>query len=92
MVDLGDTTIPGVLRTSADVPRLRIGGKFHGLLVHSILGEGEMGAAYLASHPVLQMPLVIKVFKTAADENIFREAHLAARVTSPNVVSVLDAG
>jgi O-acetyl-ADP-ribose deacetylase (regulator of RNase III) len=51
-----------------------------------------MGAAYLASHPVLQMPLVIKVFKTTADENIFREAHLAARVSSPNVVSVLDAG
>jgi serine/threonine-protein kinase len=51
-----------------------------------------MGAAYIASHPVLQMPLVIKTFKASVDENIFREAHLAARVTSPNVVSVLDAG
>lgn len=92
MEDLGDTTIPSAVTKPRAVPRLRIGGKFRGLLVHSILGEGEMGAAYLASHPVLQMPLVIKVFKTAADENIFREAHLAARVSSPNVVSVLDAG
>jgi serine/threonine-protein kinase len=51
-----------------------------------------MGAAYLASHPILQMPLVVKVFRSEEEENIFREAHLAARVTSPNVVSVLDAG
>lgn len=91
MGDLGDSTIPSVVRTSEDAPRLHIGRQFRGLLVHSILGEGEMGAAYLASHPVLQMPLVVKVFKTA-NENIFREAHLAARVSSPNVVSVLDAG
>lgn len=72
--------------------RLRVGGHFRDLLVHSKLGEGAMGSAYLASHPVLQMPLVIKTFKATVDANIFREAHLAARVVSPNVVSVLDAG
>lgn len=65
---------------------------FHGLKVHGILGEGGMGAAYLASHRVLRVPLVIKTFKTAAPSQIFREAHLAARVSSPHVVSVLDAG
>lgn len=88
-----ETTITQTLDSAraGDAP-LCIGGTFHGLLVHSILGEGAMGAAYLASHPVLQMPLVIKTFKASVDENIFREAHLAARVTSPNVVSVLDAG
>jgi O-acetyl-ADP-ribose deacetylase (regulator of RNase III) len=71
---------------------LQRGQIFHGLLVHSALGEGAMGAAYLASHPILQIPLVIKTFKTTADSNIFKEAHLAARVHSANVVGVLDAG
>jgi O-acetyl-ADP-ribose deacetylase (regulator of RNase III) len=51
-----------------------------------------MGSAYLASHPVLQIPLVIKTFKTFVDRDIFREAYLAARVTSSYTISVLDAG
>lgn len=93
MKDSGAITIPSQTQTpQVVVPRLQIGGEFRGLFVHSLLGEGAMGATYLASHPVLQMPLVIKVFSTIEDENIFREAHLAARVSSPNVVSVLDAG
>lgn len=71
---------------------LRIGEYFHGLYVHSFLGEGAMGKTFLASHPVLKTPLVIKTFKTNQDEDIFKEAHLAARVNSPNVVTVLDAG
>lgn len=66
---------------------------FRSLLVHSALGEGSMGAAYLASHRVLQMPLVIKIFKTPAQQDDdFGEARLAARVTSPYVVGVMDAG
>ena len=73
-------------------PSIRLGQEFHGLYVHSLLGEGNMGAAYLASHPILQMPLVIKTFKTTSQSTVFTEAHLAARVISPNVVSVLDAG
>ena len=85
-----ETTIPSPNPARTDATHLQVGGYFRGLMVHSILGEGAMGAAYLASHPVLQMPLVIKTFKGSVDTNIFREAHLAARVTSPNVVSVLD--
>lgn len=71
---------------------LKCGQRFRGLFVHSLLGEGAMGAAYLASHPTLKIPLVIKVFKTNPDANIFKEAHLAARVVSPNIVGVIDAG
>ncbi len=81
----GETT---VLR----LPTLTVGQVFHGLLVHSQLGEGAMGAAYLASHPVLKSPLIIKTFKSSPEANLFKEAHLAARVASPYVVSVLDAG
>ncbi|MBI4852818.1 MAG: serine/threonine-protein kinase [Acidobacteria bacterium] len=77
---------------SSSVQSLEVGKFFHGLLVHSLLGQGAMGAAYLASHPILQIPLVIKTFNVSNDLSIFKEAHLAARVSSPNVVSVLDAG
>ncbi len=51
-----------------------------------------MGAAFLASHPVLRMPLVIKTFKLTDGDQIFREARLAARVSSPHVVGAIDAG
>ncbi|MFO0648499.1 MAG: serine/threonine-protein kinase [Polyangiales bacterium] len=68
------------------------GKTFHNLTVHSKLGEGGMGAAFLASHPVLRMPLVIKTFKLDAGDQIFREAHLAARVSSTHVVGAVDAG
>ncbi len=92
MEDSNRTTIPSRTQPSPTAARLRIGEQFRGLQVHSILGEGAMGTAYLASHTVLQMPLVIKTFRASIEENIFEEAHLAARVSSPNVVSVLDAG
>ncbi|MEZ4406569.1 MAG: serine/threonine-protein kinase [Polyangiales bacterium] len=62
------------------------------MTVHGVLGEGGMGAAFLASHKVLRAPLVIKTFKTTAPAQLFREAHLAARVVSPHVVAVIDAG
>lgn len=68
------------------------GSVFHNLTIHSVLGRGGMGTAYLASHPILQVPLVIKTFHGTADLSIFREAYLGARVSSPQVVSVLDAG
>ena len=92
------STAETVLDARGDAPdsaapyKLKVRQQFHGLLVHTMLGEGAMGAAYLASHPVLRMPLVIKTFKHLNTSNIFKEAHLAARVTSPNVVGVLDAG
>src|SRR5579884_3210791 len=71
---------------------LKPGSVFHGLLVHSVLGEGAMGAAYLASHTILRHPMVIKTFKVPDSSDVFQEAHLAARVSSPHVVGVLDAG
>jgi O-acetyl-ADP-ribose deacetylase (regulator of RNase III) len=72
-------------------PPLAIGTTFRGLKVHSLLGVGAMGAAYLASHPVLRVPFVVKVY-AGQDMGLFRSAPLAARVQSPYVVGVLDAG
>lgn len=57
-----------------------------------MLGEGAFGSAWLASHPVLKMPVIIKTFHSSRVEDIFQEAQLAARIQSPHVVSVLDAG
>src|SRR5262245_25818619 len=88
-----DPTV-SVLPTRKEHPpdALRPGTTFRGLMVHSVLGRGAMGTAYLASHPILQVPYVIKTFHGASDVSIFREAYLGARVRSPHVVSVVDAG
>ena len=46
---------------------------FHNLRVHGVLGEGAMGAAHLAAHPILCTARVIKTFKVHQDD-MFREA------------------
>jgi len=64
---------------------------FRGLKIRALLGSGGMGIAYLASHANLRTPVVVKVFGLAGTDPL-AEAHLAARVVSPWVVQVLDAG
>lgn len=71
---------------------MKRGDTFQNLRVHSLLGKGGMGEAWLVSHPVLRTPLVVKRFSRLEDPEIFREAHLAARVRSPHAVEVTDAG
>lgn len=68
------------------------GTLFRGLLVHRVLGEGFFGYAYLASHPELAMPVVLKTFKSEQAQRYLQEARLAARAASSHVVPVLDAG
>src|ERR1051326_988189 len=76
---------------SATTP-LAVGTTFRGLRIHGLLGRGAMGAAYLASHPVLRTPMVIKLFESVDHAELFSEARLAARVRSPYVVEPTDAG
>ena len=72
---------------------LALGTLFRGLRIRALLGAGAMGTAYLASHASLRTPVVIKLFRTTvAGADPLAEAHLAARVVSPQVVPVLDAG
>lgn len=81
---------PGVLRDAlapSAPPRT-----FRGLVLHSLLGAGGMGEAWLASHPVLRSPLVIKRFDAQPGTDPFREAWLAARVRDQHTVEVVDAG
>jgi tRNA A-37 threonylcarbamoyl transferase component Bud32/signal recognition particle receptor subunit beta len=66
--------------------------------IHAKLGEGGMGAVYLARHPRLRKEVVVKVLKPElADrprrvERFLREARLGARLSHPNLVSVQDVG
>jgi O-acetyl-ADP-ribose deacetylase (regulator of RNase III) len=97
-INHGDGQLPDTMQATemvnegAKIKSFKWGERFHGLFVHCLLGEGAMGVAYLASHPTLKIPLIIKLFKFNPDANIFKEAHLAARVVSPNIVGVIDAG
>jgi O-acetyl-ADP-ribose deacetylase (regulator of RNase III) len=65
---------------------------FNGLKIQSRLGEGAMGEAWLASHPILRVAVVVKTYRAVEPDDLFREAHLAARVQSPHVVAVIHAG
>lgn len=61
------------------------------------IGRGAMGAVYYGVHPRLQNEVAVKVLPAAlaqADpdlsKRLFREAQLAARIRSENLISVLD--
>lgn len=61
------------------------------------LGQGAMGAVYLAFHSRLHKKVAVKVLPfTLADDNpemvqrFVREARIAAKVESPHLLSVLD--
>lgn len=66
--------------------------------IHAKLGEGGMGAVYLARHPQLRKEVVVKVLKPELAhrpqrvERFLREARLGARLSHPNLVSVQDVG
>jgi len=100
-VAIGETAVASVAPTGVDHGKhahvategvdLVPGQIFRGLRIRSLLGAGGMGTAYLASHGSLRTPVVIKLFRVSGTDPL-AEAHLAARVISPAVVSVLDAG
>jgi len=63
------------------------------------IGEGGMGAVYLAKHKTLDMLVAVKVLPRYLDikdpeyaRRFFREARLAAQLRHPNIVRVIDSG
>ena len=86
-----DTALDGGTPLPKPLTALLRGQSFRGVSIRNVLGSGAMGVAYLASHASLKMPVVIKLFRITMEDPL-AEAHLAARVMSPSVVPVLDAG
>lgn len=77
---------------------LNNGDVFAGFIVERLLGEGGMGAVYLARHPRLGKQTALKLLKPElfADDAIRtrfeREADLAAALDHPSIVTVYDRG
>ena len=66
--------------------------------VLELLGQGAMGAVYLAQDPLLKRRLAIKVVKETGDPQhgalirFQREAEISARLNDPNIITIYDVG
>jgi serine/threonine protein kinase len=63
--------------------------------IERLLGEGGMGAVYLAHDPQLDRPVALKVPRltgAAADARFAREARAAAALRHPNICPIYDVG
>ena len=66
--------------------------------VIELLGQGAMGAVYLAEDPLLKRRLAIKVVKESGDPQhdalirFQREAEISARLNDPNIITIYDVG
>jgi serine/threonine-protein kinase len=63
----------------------------------SRLGQGAMGALFLAHDPIIDRMVAIKVMRDGADnpelrERFAREARAAGRLRHPNIVTIFDVG
>jgi len=78
-------------------PGPAIGGEIGGYRIDSLLGQGGMGAVYVATHVRLRRRAAIKLLLPgyAADEDFrerfIRESQAAASLDHPNIVPVYDA-
>ncbi len=80
---------------SAQVPSLACGEAFGRYQIINMLGQGAMGAVYLAYDPPLQRHVAIKipiVRNSIALERFYIEARATATLRSPNICPVHDVG
>ena len=75
-----------------------IGQRFGNYLATALLGEGGMGAVYLAEHPSIGRQVAIKVLRAelGRDEQslarFINEARAANSIRHPNIIEILDSG
>jgi serine/threonine-protein kinase len=75
-----------------------IGEQFGNYRAISLLGEGGMGAVYLAEHPTIGRRVAVKVLHRnyIRDENLLgrflNEARAANAIRHPNIIEILDSG
>jgi serine/threonine-protein kinase len=78
--------------------RRMIGQQFGNYRVLSLLGEGGMGAVYLAEHPGIGRRVAVKVLhkQFSGDEQLLgrllNEARAANAIRHPNIIEILDSG
>jgi serine/threonine-protein kinase len=72
-----------------------IGATIGNYRVVAKLGEGGMGAVYLAEHPLIGKKVALKVMREGnpdAAERFFNEARAVNAIGHPNIVDILDYG
>jgi serine/threonine protein kinase len=75
-----------------------IGHKVNNYEVKRLLGEGGMGAVYLAEHPILNRKAAVKVLKpefaanTELVQRFLNEARAANAIHHPNIIDIIDVG
>jgi len=75
-----------------------IGQRINNYEVHHLIGEGGMGAVYIAQHVVIGRKAAIKVLRREFSEDqglvarFMNEARAAAAIGHPNIVDVVDVG
>jgi eukaryotic-like serine/threonine-protein kinase len=99
------SSVDSLLREAARAPKItpkvadidRVGSTIGSFVIRAELGRGGMGIVYLAEDTRLGRDIALKILPAAfVDEDrrrrFLREAHAAARVSHPNVVSVFEVG
>src|SRR5947208_3043389 len=82
----------------SDEGAVAVGTVIAGCQVVRLLGRGGMGEVYLTRHLRLDKPVALKILAPAyvdspqAIPRFQREAKLAAKISHPNVVKILDVG
>ncbi len=75
-----------------------IGERVNNYQIVSLLGEGGMGAVYLAEHPFMGRKAAVKVLRSelAQDkglvERFMNEARAANAIQHPNIIDIIDVG
>lgn len=87
-----------VTNQSPPKPGELIGRRIHSFRIESLLGEGGMGAVYLAEHEQLGKRVAVKIIAPWLTQNrelvarFYREARLLQAIDNEHIVDVLDAG
>jgi tRNA A-37 threonylcarbamoyl transferase component Bud32 len=75
-----------------------LGEVINNYVIKSLLGEGGMGAVYLAEHPFIGRRAAIKVLRRelaqdpALVERFMNEARAANAIRHPNIIDIIDVG
>ncbi|MBN2576012.1 MAG: serine/threonine protein kinase [Deltaproteobacteria bacterium] len=75
-----------------------VGERYGNYQAIALLGEGGMGAVYLAEHPGIGRKVAIKVLRSEMDHDpqlltrFLNEARAANAIRHPNIIEVLDSG